>query len=212
MELVVQADKYYDQAIWTYDDYDKQIELFDKVISLNLQAAEQADTEEEQLFRIGNARHAEANKYAALANKLAVKANESEKTDALNYLRDALKKRLTSNSLIKEAAEIAKELEDMALYYNRLGMSYEDEAFYHYIIAWKSKLINNWNDALKEYKKSYELLLTAIEYYTKSLHLKFNRYVENNRVQGRKYLIDCREDISTSKMKITIRRSNGSLG
>ena len=194
MELCGQASEYYHRAIETADR-DETVELYDKAISLYLQAAKQAETKEIRLIRSGNARMAESNKYTALSNKLVDRANTSVGSEEAGYFRESASYQLSVYSSRKEVTEIAKEIGDMASYYNGIGGSYDTQAFYHYYLANASVAVSNWDEALSAYKESLSLLETALEHYNKSLRIEFSQAVEDNRKNCLGYIKNCRSII-----------------
>ncbi|MFQ6063424.1 MAG: hypothetical protein ACE5J9_09675 [Methanosarcinales archaeon] len=196
MELWNEAIVYYQEAMNAIEE-DKAIELYDKAISCLLLAAEQEKSEKNRLILSLNALQAESNKYTVLANMLKDVAYQLQGNDAAKCLTDAANYHLFSNHSRKEAAEIAKKIDDMAAYYNLLGGAYQDKAFYHSYLALASQKINNLDSAKKDYKKALELLEISLEHYNKSLNIKFNPETENNRLQCLKYLENFRADITT---------------
>ena len=98
MELLKQALEYYNRAVKT-KDMDRSIGLLDKAISLWLQGAKQAETKENRLSSIANARNAEANKYRALATKLSSKAVASSgSNEKVRYMREIASYHLSAYS------------------------------------------------------------------------------------------------------------------
>ncbi|NIA12000.1 MAG: hypothetical protein GWP10_20340 [Nitrospiraceae bacterium] len=202
MELWEEADEYYHRAIETADR-DETVELYDKAISLYLQAAKQAETNEIRLIRIGNARMAESNKYTALSNKLVGRAKASSGSKQAEYLREAASYQLSAYSSRNEAAELTKEGGDIARHHARIGGAYTDQAFYHYYLANASVAVSNWDEALSGYRESLSLLETALEYYNRSLRIKFNQDVEDNRKNCLEYIEWCRSNIQEEESRIT---------
>jgi tetratricopeptide (TPR) repeat protein len=208
MELWEQAEECHLRAIETKEG-DKQIELLDKTIYLYLQATEQAETEKIRLIRIGNARMVEANKYTALANKLASKAKASSRGVQVECIREAASYQLSAYTSRKEAAEIAKEQGDVAAYRGRIGSAYSDQAVYHFYLAGASAVVSNWDEALSGFKESLSLFENALEHYNRSLRIEFTQHAEDNRKQCLGYIENCRSGIQLAESMITDIKTTG---
>lgn len=201
------ANEYYDQAIGTNDN-GKAIKLFDAAMALYLQVAKQAKTKEAWLISMGNARSAEAHISDLFAAKLVAKAEASSGREQAGYFREAASSLYSAYSSHKDAAENAKELynlalhhNDLALYHNRISAAYEDHALYHYYLAWASKAVDNWDDALSSYKESLSLFESALEHYNKSLRIVLNPNIENKRRKCLRHIERCRYSIQEAESK-----------
>lgn len=200
MELWKQATIYKEEAARACDQ-DVAIELLDKSISLWLQSAEQDIPEVQRAAYIGNARNSEANRCVMVASKLVDAAVASSGSRQASYLKEAADQMLTAVSSRTEAAEIAKEQGYQAPYYNRLGISYTDQAFYHYYLAWASYAVGDTKSALSGYKEALSILKTALKHINKSLQIESNRDRRKSRKDCLGYMKLCRAGIREAKSK-----------
>ena len=209
MELWEQAREYGKRAIFETMDEGEKIELFDRATSLYLRAAEQAETEENRLIRTRSARNSEANKYTALAYKLAYKAGASFGSEKAEYLREAASYKLSAYTSRKESAEFPEEEGNMAVHHVRIGLVYTDQARYHYYLAEASAVVDNWDAALYGYKESLSLLETSLEHYNRSLGLKFNQGTEYNRKKCLEHIEVCISGIQEAESKTSGVKTTG---
>jgi len=180
MKLWEQAEEYRDRAIGT-EDMDRAIELYGEAISLYLQVAEVAETEEDRLTWTGDARMIEGVRYAALANKLTNKAIASSGIKQAGYFRKAAGYLLCAYPPLKETAEIAKEHDEIASYHAMIGGAYQDCALYQYCLAKASEAALNWGEALSAYEECLPLFESAVEHFSESLRVEFDQELEYNR-------------------------------
>ena len=200
MKLWEQAAKYKEEAAKARNE-NVAIELLDKAISLWLQSAEQDITEVQRATCIGNARNSEANRCTMAASKLVDAAIASSGSGQAGYLKEAADQMLTAVSSRTEAAEIAKEQGYQAPYYNRLGVAYTDQAFYHYYLAWASYAVGDTKSALSGYKEALSILKTALKHINKSLQIESNRDRRKSRKDCLDYMKLCRVGIQEVKSK-----------
>lgn len=185
------------------ENAEKSIELYDKCIETLLKAAENEKIERNRSLIFLNTQQVEANKCIVLANMLKDKAHrETFPGQAAKYLREAANYHLESVKCREEAASIAKEIGDVASYYNLLGCAYQDQAFYHSYLALEAQKTGNLMKAIEDYKKAVEFLEIAFEYYNLSLNTSINEETENNRLQCLKYLENFRADLRFAEKEI----------
>lgn len=208
IEQIEQVNEYCNRAKEA-KDIDEAIGLLDRALSLSLQTAKQAKLEEIRLSSLGNARTIEANKYMVLVNKLVDKANTLSGSERAEYLREAASYTLSSYSSSEEAAELAKEVGDIALYHNRMAIAYREQAVYHYFLAWASEAVDNWDEALSGYKESLPLFETALEHFNKSLRLLFHPISEDSRKNCIDAIEMCRSNIRKAESNTTDLKTTG---
>lgn len=202
MEPWREAKEYYMQAMQA-ENAEKSIELYDKCIETLLKAAENEKIERNRSLIFLNTQQVEANKCIVLANMLKDKAyRETFPDQAAKYLREAANYHLESVKCREEAASIAKEIGDVASYYNLLGCAYQDQAFYHSYLALEAQKTGNLMKPIEDYKKAVEFLEIAFEYYNLSLNTSINEETENNRLQCLKYLENFRADLRFAEKEI----------